>query len=65
VDAVDALWVLRQVAGLSTGPCIAQGDIQCDGDIDPVDALGILRHVASLPPIPANEGCPPIGGPLG
>lgn len=64
VDSVDALWVLRQVAGLSTGACIDHGDVQCDGDIDAVDALGILRYVASLPPIPANQGCPTVGGSL-
>jgi hypothetical protein len=71
VDAVDALLVLRYVAGLSvtqneqcqdiaTGGPPLQGDIDCDGDVDAVDALRILRFVAGLDPnLP--PGCPPIG----
>ncbi|HET8944260.1 MAG TPA: calcium-binding protein [Dehalococcoidia bacterium] len=71
VDAVDALQVLRYVAGfpviqyepcddvLTGGPPL-QGDIDCDGDADAVDALRILRFVAGLDPnLP--PGCPPIG----
>ncbi len=70
VDSVDALKVLRHVAGLGvtqTEPCPdigaddpVFGDIDCDGDVDSVDSLRILRHVAglatNLPP-----GCGPIG----
>ncbi len=70
-DAVDALRILRYVAGLNpnlppncepigpadTGP---KGDMDCDGDVDAVDALRILRYVAGLDPNqPAN--CEPIG----
>jgi hypothetical protein len=73
VDSVDALRVLRHVAGLGNnlpqgceplgrvaaagGP---KGDLDCDDDIDSVDALRILRHVAGL----GNnlpQGCPPVG----
>lgn len=61
VDAIDALMVLREVAGLPRAAgCIAWGDADCDGDIDAVDALRILRHVAGLPVAPVT-GCPQIG----
>lgn len=58
VDAVDALQVLRQVAGLPTAaPCMSQvGDVDCGGDINAVDALLILRSVAGFGGLP---GCNP------
>lgn len=76
VDAVDALQILRDVAGLGANqqqgcppigvaavqPASATsfGDVDCDGDVDAVDALQILRHVAGLG---ANQqqGCTPVG----
>lgn len=72
VDAVDALQLLRFVAGLGANqpqgcPPLGEpigdtifGDIDCDGDVDAVDALQILRHVAGLG---ANQpqGCQPVG----
>ncbi len=66
VDAVDALQVLRSVAGLSTNAAyLAQtGDTDGDGDIDAVDALRILRYVAGLPNT-TPPGWPPIGQPVG
>lgn len=64
-DAVDALHVLQEVAGLEPNVgCIDQGDTQCDGDIDAVDALGILTFVAGLPPQPQDPGCPAVGDPI-
>lgn len=65
VDAVDALQVLRRVAGLPVdADCMTEaGDVDCDGDIDAVDALLILRHVAGLP-VDNGDGCTPIGDPL-
>ena len=71
VDAVDALKVLRHVAGLPVSqspgcPAIVSavaslfGDVDCGGDIDAVDALLILRHVAGLP-VDQQPGCPAIG----
>ena len=70
-DAVDALKVLRSVAGLSVSqiePCPEIGselesffgDVDCDGDIDAIDALKILRYVAGLP-VSQEPGCPLIG----
>ena len=46
VTAVDALQVLRSVAGLSTtAGCLAEaGDSNCSGKIDAVDALRVLRY---------------------
>jgi hypothetical protein len=59
---VDSLWVLREVAGLSLdAKCMAEGDVQCDGDRDSVDALGIQRHVAALPQISQTQPCRDIG----
>lgn len=60
VDSVDSLQVLREVAGLPAGSCLAAADVDCDGDRDIVDALLIQRHVASLP-VQLPKGCPPIG----
>lgn len=50
VNAVDALHVLRGVAGLpNLGVCgNLAGDVDCDSDLDAVDALKILRWVAGL-----------------
>lgn len=71
VDAVDALKILRSVAGLSVAqnePCDdigsaapeKHGDINCNGDVDAVDALFILRYVAALS-VNMPQGCPIIG----
>lgn len=71
VDAIDALQVLRYVAGLSAGQTqhcpgigmeadgITLGDINCDDSVDAVDALLILRHVAGLS-VNLPQGCGPI-----
>jgi hypothetical protein len=48
VSALDALQVLRFVAGLASADCAANGDINCDGSLSSVDALMILRVVASI-----------------
>ena len=39
---------------------IIQGDVDCDGDVDPVDSLKELRHDAGLP-VAQNDPCPDIG----
>lgn len=58
VNTVDALKVLRFVAGLSyskvTEPCnnigvAGMGDVDCSGTVNAVDALKIFRFVAGLP----------------
>jgi len=51
VNSVDALAVLRNVAGLpvSAGCLEAAGDVNCDSSITALDALNILRFVAGLP----------------
>jgi len=75
-NSVDALKVLRKVAGLPVqqGPgCTPigevlpavnngniQGDINCDDTVNAVDALFILRFVAGLN-VNLPGGCPPIG----
>ncbi|HSP55490.1 MAG TPA: hypothetical protein VLS25_07875 [Dehalococcoidia bacterium] len=70
-DAVDALGILRHVAGLGVSqepgcPSVGAGsptqfgDLDCNGSVDPVDALRILRFVADLSN-PLFEGCWAIG----
>ncbi len=76
VDAVDALFVLRHVAGLPftvpscpdpgdvrPGLGFAYGDVNCDGAVDAVDALRILRYAAGLSN-PVVPSCPGIGSTL-
>jgi hypothetical protein len=65
VNSVDALQVLRSVAGLSTNAgCLdAAGDVDCSGGLSSIDALRILRYVAGLPNPPV-DGCSDIGGPM-
>ena len=55
VDSVDALQVLRFVAGLGTPDCLAAADVDCSGAVNSVDSLKILRFVAGLP----QTGLPP------
>ncbi len=71
VNAIDALKLLRHVAGLDvaqTEPCPdigtgdgdIFGDVNCDGNITAVDALFVLRFVAALP-VSLPAGCRPVG----
>jgi Tol biopolymer transport system component len=71
VNVVDALMVLRNVAGLPfTVPgCLEpgsqqgnglRGDLNCDGEVNAVDALILLRYVAGLP-VNLSLDCPDIG----
>jgi len=63
-DAVDALHVLRKVAGLSvSAACLDAANLQCDDGFTSVDALLILRHVAALS-LNVPTGCPrPLAAP--
>lgn len=38
----------------------AQGDVDCDGDLDSVDGLKVLRHAAGLD-VTQEPGCPQLG----
>jgi hypothetical protein len=60
VDAVDALQVLRFVAGLGAPDCLAAADVDCSSVVNSVDALRILRFVASLPQTGLPADCPGI-----
>lgn len=64
-DAVDALHVLRNVAGIGIpASCLAAGNVKCDDGITAVDSLFILRHVAQLP-LNLPQGCPsPFAAPV-
>jgi len=59
VTAVDALCVLRLVAGLSaTSACpspLVHPDVNGGGNVDAVDGLCVLRFVAGLP---GTRACP-------
>jgi hypothetical protein len=71
VNVVDALMVLRHVAGLpfTVPDCLEpgsqqgnglRGDLNCDGEVNAVDALILLRYVVGLPfNLPLD--CPEIG----
>jgi hypothetical protein len=57
-DSVDALQVLRNVAGIGLpASCLAAGNLKCDDGITSVDSLMILRHVAQLA-VNLPAGCP-------
>ncbi|HSP56613.1 MAG TPA: DUF4394 domain-containing protein [Dehalococcoidia bacterium] len=74
ISSVDALLVLRSIAGLPVSqsePCEdidkdtlpngeLQGDVDCSIDVNAVDALKLLRYVAALS-VAQNEPCPNIG----
>lgn len=63
IDAVDALWLLRKVAGFELpegGHGCSPTDIDCSGKTETVDALWVLRWVAELP-YTQHEPCPDIG----
>ena len=57
LTALDALQVLRSVAGLPAANCVPNGDINCDGAVNAVDALVILRVVADI--VPSPQPCVP------
>jgi len=69
-NSVDALKLLRHVAGLSVSqqpgcPPIGTGDpvfgdVDCNGTANSVDALKVLRYVAGLS-VAQTEPCPDIG----
>jgi hypothetical protein len=46
--------------GLPPPPPSINGDVDCDGDVDPVDALRILRFIAGMSVI-QTQPCVPIG----
>jgi hypothetical protein len=61
VDSIDALIVLREVAGMAhIAGCIESGDVNCDAALEALDAQLILRHIAALA-VDLPNGCPPIG----
>ncbi len=60
-DAVDALHVLRNVAGLpANANCLANANVKCDDGMTAVDALLILRYVAQLA-VNLPPACPAVG----
>ena len=59
-NSVDALQVLRSIAGLSTPVCNGAADVNCDVAVNAIDSLFILRFVAGLS-VNLPAGCPPLG----
>ncbi len=49
-----------KVAAPINSASIANGDVDCDGDVDAVDSLGLLQYVAGLS-VSLQEPCPDIG----
>lgn len=64
LSAVDALAILRAVAGLPVfpGACSRLDDVDCSGSLDSVDALAILRDIVALP-VSMPPNCPAVGHP--
>lgn len=62
IDSVDALMILKDVAGVDEAGCGEAADVDCDGDLTAADSLGVLRYVVSLP-FNTPAGCMPIGEP--
>jgi hypothetical protein len=62
IDSVDALMILKDVAGVDEAGCGEAADVDCDGELTAADSLGVLRYVVSLPFNPP-AGCTPIGEP--
>jgi uncharacterized protein YkwD len=60
IDSIDALAILRLVAGLDFGNCAADTDIDCDGDTATTDARPILQYVADIRS-GFGSGCPSVG----
>lgn len=66
VNAVDALWPLRQMADAPPVPeCIEAGDVDCDSGINEGDVTAILRFSSTGEDVvPQDQSCPAIGQPL-
>jgi hypothetical protein len=60
ISSLDALAILRDVAGSGEAGCGQAADVDCDGELSSVDSLRVLRYVASLP-VNTPDGCTPIG----
>jgi serine protease len=59
----DAIGVLRAASGSPAPFCVAQGDVNCSGDVDAFDGLAIVAYIAQIAR-PALAGCPEIGSSL-
>lgn len=59
----DVIDVLRATSGSSASLCLAQGDVNCSGDIDAFDGLAIIAYIAQIAQ-PSLADCPEIGSSL-
>ena len=59
----DVIDVLRATSGSYTPLCVAQGDVNCSGDVDAFDGLAIVAYIAQIAQ-PSIAGCPEIGSSL-
>ena len=48
LTSLDALAVLKEVAGLGDSKCALRGDMDCNGALDAADALRILQRISGL-----------------
>ena len=59
----DVIEVLRATGGSFEPFCVAQGDVNCSGDVNALDALAIIAHIAEIAQ-PSLADCPEIGSSL-
>ncbi|MCH8051375.1 MAG: S8 family serine peptidase [Chloroflexi bacterium] len=59
----DVIDVLRVTSGSSQPLCVAQGDVNCSGNVDAFDGLAIIAHIAKIAQ-PLVADCPEIGSSL-
>ena len=56
----DVIDVLRATSGGYAPLCLAQGDVNCSGDVDAFDGLAIIAYIAAIAQ-PSLADCPEIG----
>jgi hypothetical protein len=58
VDSVDAVYVLRYVAGVEESKCVAATDMNCDAEVTAVDAIILLQQTGGLSRDPSSVCIP-------
>ena len=59
----DVIDVLRATSGSSEPLCVAQGDVNCSGDVDAFDGLALVAYISQIAQ-PSLADCPEIGSSL-
>jgi hypothetical protein len=61
VDVLDALAMLRSIAGLAESECAQAADVDCDSALTLTDMIAVLRYAGGLLLLPVPAGCPAMG----